>query len=215
MQQLDSGSKAAFRLHGLANHEEVVMNRTIALGLVVLVTGASAAVAQDNIASFSDATGDRVLYVANDRGAINGGDIHEFSLNAGQPVDTDLTKLTNTGFAAYSTLTAFSDSNGQHAFFVGGADYHIHQLFFSFSLGSESGLDWTKLAGNAPLAQALPLTGFSNARGEHVYYTVWDSATRLVHVHHLFAKTDRRGLDGQSAARLDLCHPEQHVDQLC
>jgi hypothetical protein len=171
------------------------MNRTIVIGLVVFVTVVLPAAAQGNIASFSDTTGNHVFYVSNDRSGINGGNIHEFSLIGGQSVDTDVTRLANTSWAGFGTITAFSNSNGQHVFYIGGTDYHVHQLYWSFSRSSESGLDWTKLAGTAPPALASPLTGFSNARGEHVYYTAWNSATQNSHVHHLFASGFGKPID--------------------
>lgn len=162
------------------------MKRQITLGVLALVLVALRATGQ-NVTSFSDSSGDRVLYVASGAGGDYGGDIHEFWLYGTQPVDTDLTRWFSSEWAVYGSLTSYSDANGQHVFYIGGKDFHVHQLYWSFTSRNESDLDWTFLAG-APLA--LPgsnLTGFSNARGEHVYYSTSDS-----HVHHLYAMAAAR-----------------------
>jgi len=171
------------------------MIRKIVFGVLALVMVALPSVAQygGNLSSFSDRSGDRVQYISNQNSY--GGDIHAFWLNGTQPVDTDATtwySAMGSEWALFGSLTSFSDGNGQHSFYIGGPDFHIHQLYWSWSTSSGSDLDWTKLAG-APMAFSNNgLTGFSNSRGQHAYYTEWPWNG---HIHHLYAVGAAKPID--------------------
>jgi hypothetical protein len=177
------------------------MGKKIALALLALATIALPAAAEQggNLTSFSDRSGDRVSYIAGDNPS--GGDIHTFWLNGTQPVDTDATQTyrsMGSTWALFNSLIGYSDSDGQHDFYVGGTDDHLHQLRWSWSTGSGSDIDWTSLAGGPTAGRPGPygvnITGFSNIRiqetlqglqhevVQHVYYLAGDN-----HVHHIYA----------------------------
>lgn len=159
------------------------MGRKIALSVLALVSIALPAAAQSgNLTSFSDRSGDRVLYIAGDN--LFGGDIHQF-----QPYDIDGTKgLTGSTWAVFGSLFSLSDADGQHNFYIGGTDAHVHQMRWSWSTSSASDMDWTAKAFGAPMANwRSNLTGFSNARGQHVYYIVFNPPTGNFEIHHIYA----------------------------
>jgi hypothetical protein len=104
--------------------------------------------------------------------------------------DQDLTATSGTPVSAFpiSPLTSFSNANGEHVFFIG-LDGDVHQLWHSYSSGKVTDGNHTLATGAKPPlilppvvnAQGIPicpdicrnmtpLTGFSNANGEHVYY---------------------------------------------
>jgi len=167
------------------------MESRIVFSLLTVLWIALPAAAQGNLTSFSDRSGDRVLYIAS-----SDQHIHQFWLNGTQPVDTDAThEYSSWGskMAEFGSLASFSDGDGQHNFYIG-TDNHVHQIRWSWSTNSGSDLDWTKLTG-APLANGPHLTGFSNARGQHVFYLSFTSGSAVMHIHHLYAVGAGRPID--------------------
>jgi hypothetical protein len=165
------------------------MTRKIIFSMLTLVMVTVPAAAQygGNLTSFSDRSGDRVLYIADT--SPYGGDVHQFWLNGTQPVDTDGTqwyRSMGSTWAQFGSLTSFSDGDGQHVFYIGGTDHHIHQLRWSWSTSSGSDTDWTAMAGSQLLSGGN-LTGFSDGRGQHVYYIALNSSTLNWDIHHIFA----------------------------
>ena len=190
-----------------SHNQNIGMGRKIALALLALATIALPTAASDggNLTSFSDRSGDRVSYIAGDNP--NGGDIHTFWLNGTQPVDSDATQTyrsMGSTWALFGSLVSYSDSDGQHNFYVGGTDNHLHQLRWSWSTGSGSDMDWTALAGaHAPYVLGGNLTGFSNIRTQatilgfqsevvqHVYYISYGD----FHIHHLYSSGASKPVD--------------------
>jgi hypothetical protein len=114
----------------------------------------------------------------------------QFSADGNSKNDADLTKEAGGSAAAWTPLSSFNDSSGDHLFYVG-TDQHLYQLYGQLnlvytcsagfpphcSLGYQevwSNQDITKaaeLAGAAPEPVSLAgLAGFSAFDGEHVGY---------------------------------------------
>jgi hypothetical protein len=119
------------------------------------------------ISSFADAYGEHVCYVGTDE------HIHQlfYIQNEGKWVDQDLTERTGGPVAHPLTgISSFADGYGEHVYYMGKNDLHIHQLWFDNINWVDQ--DLTKLTGG-PLAlegYTCPISSFANGYGEHVYY---------------------------------------------
>jgi hypothetical protein len=91
------------------------------------------------------------------------------------------TALALAGAASSATgqgLSGFSDYLGGHVFYVG-ADFHVHQLYFS-NANTWSNQDLTVAAQGINASNLDQLVSFADGSGEHVFYTGTD-----LHVHRL------------------------------
>jgi len=118
---------------------------------------------------------------------------------------SDLTSLAGGTLAnPGSSLTGFSDANGQHVFYVG-TDQHVHHLLWNGSAENNQDLTvyfaWT---GTGWEQAALPLTNsltsFSNTYGEHVYYVGMDQHVYQINLTASDATTDLTALTGGALA---------------
>jgi len=117
-------------------------------------------------AAFSDATGAHAFYLGTNQHVYQ----LYFSSSTHTWTNSDLTAMTgNTLAASGSALAGFSDSFGEHAFYLG-TNQHVYQLYFSFSTDTWANYDLTAMTGNTLAASGSALAGFSDSFGEHAFY---------------------------------------------
>jgi hypothetical protein len=69
-----------------------------------------------------------------------------------------------------SVITGFSDSSGEHVFYLG-PNHHVYHLYYAFNPGKWMGAaDLTTLTGAPVAASGSSLTSFSDTPGEHLIY---------------------------------------------
>jgi hypothetical protein len=102
--------------------------------------------------------------------------------------------LTLSSIAQNQALTGFTDSYGEHIFYVGMEDFHVHQLAWVPSLGRECDMDITAQAGAGAANYGSDLVSFTNSNGEHAYYI--DIAQ---HVHQFFRSSSNGPADCTSS----------------
>lgn len=130
-------------------------------------TGNTLAAAGTSLTAFSDSPGEHLAYLGTNQ--------HIYQLFYSFATRTwgngDLTAITgNVPAASGSSLTSFSDSLGEHIFFVG-TNQHVYQLYYSFNTRSWLGVeDLTAGTGNTLAASGSSLTSFSDSLGEHAAY---------------------------------------------
>jgi hypothetical protein len=130
------------------------------------------------LATYNNSSGHYVFYIGTNQ--------HVYQLFTAQSgifgtwTTSDLTEASDTSVVAASAtaLTAFSDSAGEHVFYVG-TNQHVYQLYFN-------GTSWSNqdLSGSGTVADdecGAKLTSFSDSYGEHVYYVGTNG-----HVYHLY-----------------------------
>jgi hypothetical protein len=162
--------------------KEVVMTRKIVFSVLALVFVTLPATAQNQwLTSFKDAFGDHIYYQE-----FSGGpsDVHQLWPTGSS--DFDMNQLVSNGTYVYnsqaiyqSPLASFGNTRGQHLYYVGFSARgfrHVHHLFWNASTSVVLNEDLQELAGlsdynDDPQPINSTITGFSNSRGEHVYYT--------------------------------------------
>jgi hypothetical protein len=93
--------------------------------------------------------------------------------------------VTVSAIAQNQALSGFTDSYGEHIFYVGMEDFHVHQLAWVPSLNRECDMDITHQTGVGAANYGSDLVSFSNTNGEHAYYI--DIAQ---HVHQFFRSSN-------------------------
>ena len=174
-----------------ATETESVLDLTAMTGAPLVAWGPITEWGPVPMTSFSNAAGEHVYYLGFDR------HIYQLYWNSLTKTESvlDLTVMTGAPLAVWGPLTSFSDTAGEHLYYVGW-NSHICQLYWNSSTRTESVLDLTLMAG-APLpAWRTPLTSFSNVAGEHLYYIGTDQ-----HVYQLYwdGRTER-SIDETAAA---------------
>jgi hypothetical protein len=82
----------------------------------------------------------------------------------------DLSGLTGDTLAASgSAVAGFSDTVGEHVFYLG-TNQHVYQLDWNSTTYSWSNQDLTAFTGGVLAASGSALTSFADSSGEHVYY---------------------------------------------
>jgi hypothetical protein len=90
---------------------------------------------------------------------------------------TELSKATNVASQFFGASASFSDSTGEHVFYVG-SNLHIYQLYSPGVSGRWENQDWTGTGGGPPDEDGH-LAAFADETGEHVFYM--DDNLRQVH----------------------------------
>ncbi len=105
--------------------------------------------------------------------------VHQMYYNNASWSDQDLTATTSGTLANPGTgLASFSDSFGEHAYFVG-TDQHVHQLYYDNASWSDQ--DLTSMTNGAQAAPGAGMAGFSDSYGEHAYFVAPNQ-----HVHQMY-----------------------------
>jgi hypothetical protein len=144
------------------------------------ITGNTLAASGSAVAGFSDGAGAHAFYF--------GPNQHVYQLiwtSATGWNNQDLTTQTGGKLAESGTgLTAFSDSSGEHAFYLG-TNQHVYQLIWTSATGWNN-QDLTAITGNTLAEAGSALTGFADSVGEHTFYLgtnqhvyqlIWTGAT--------------------------------------
>jgi hypothetical protein len=159
------------------------------VGALLVLVAAAPAIAQNlSLTSSADPSGENVYYIgqADYHVHFSWSPAPGFQLNGGIERDLDLTAWAS-GFnpntenqAMYlSPLVSFTDAAGRHVYYID-LRQHVNQLFWATAATTPVNQDLTQMTG-ATLAEGRSLFGFSNGRGQHVYYIGTDA-----HVHHLW-----------------------------
>jgi hypothetical protein len=171
------------------------MTRKIVFSVLALVFVTLPATAQNQwLTSFKDAFGDHIYY-QEFRAFAYDSDVHQLWPTGSS--DFDMNQLVSSGYASYgnynpqalpeSPVVSFGNTRGQHVYYFGlvgdgSGAWHVHHIFWNASTSAVSNEDLNELAGTSPMVVPIDsLTGFSNSRGEHVYYV----STGDNHVHEL------------------------------
>jgi len=170
------------------NDKELVMTKRIIFSLLALaLIGSPAAAQNQSLTSFKDSVGDHIYY-QHDGSSGGPNNLDLFQIAPTLPWSGDMNQLSrgcNTppelGFwpPAGSPLASFTDGFGQHVLYLDNK-MHVRDLEYN---GSCSNLDLTALASllpPLPPSDGMSLAAFSDASGEHAYYTAVDG-----HIHHL------------------------------
>lgn len=159
------------------------------LGAEDLTSGAGGALAYyasyQGLTAFGDKLGEHLVYIGCSPSAPScaAGDYHIYqlfyNLRTRSWGNGDLTEATGGVIPIYySSLTAFADSLGEHIFFQG-TNYHIYQLYYSYSSNSWLGVeDLTEGTDGVLPEYGAPLTSFEDSIGEHV---AWEDTNYNLH----------------------------------